>query len=217
MGNVVEPGTVTVNLAETEILKVEGRGPRTVDPATDQEHRPTHYAPLLPGEHWARRATQSNPGRYSDVELSTRPSKLETPYRSRLFVTGRHSADGNAYGVGEPIPEVEARRQAMVLEEEFSPIVDTVNVIAAAAEGEVAVDVEAETLVQRSTLDPISTVTVEKPREVRTTCSKCEGHGKSPKMVVRHGPAIGHCPACRPCSDCGGRGFLIDQTSPKED
>lgn len=54
----------------------------------------------------------ANPGRVGAV--LEKPGPHDTPYRSTLFVTGRQSADGNDYRVGDPIPEVEADRQGLV-------------------------------------------------------------------------------------------------------
>ena len=219
----------TENLsADPVISKVRGqragaeRGPLTVDPATDLEHRPRpeQYMPLDAAEAGARNASQGNPGRYSDAELWEKPSKHESPYRSRCFVSPRSSADGNAYGVGEPIPEVEARRQAeLIYGEVFRPIVETVDVVTlvddeAVVEGDVVAMGESVVTHEPEVLTTLPPTTGElittAPHGSRTICSKCEGHGKSPKMVAKHGPEIGHCPGCRVCNVCGGSGYLDD-------
>ncbi len=202
------------------------RGPLRVDPATDLEHRPAPevYTPLDAAEHGAREASMGNPGRYSDAELFNKPGARTTPYRSRMFVSGRHTADGNGYGVGEPISEAEARRQAEeVYGERFVPIVQEVTVVSGPSvqadqsgvviAPSVTMHVDTpETYLAPTTGERIT----EEPLGVRHPCPKCETHGKSPKMVAKHGPAIGHCPACRPCSECGGRGYLDEPDETEE-
>jgi hypothetical protein len=217
------------NLADPGILKPPDqragarRGARRVDPRTAAEAHPKGYVPTLPGERDARVASDSNPGRYSNAEFAEKPTAAETPYRSRIFVSGRHSADGLAYGVGDPIREPEARRQAIeVFGEVFTPITPTVEVVAAASMGAVTTSSsEGNVFVETSTGEPISTVTPEDlPPELvpepltedpTTKCPRCEGYGKSPKMVRRHGPEVGHCAICKPCPDCGGTGYLVPE------
>jgi len=43
--------------------------------------------------------------------VGEKPTAEETPYRSRIWVSRRSSADGNAYKPGDPIPEAEEQRQ----------------------------------------------------------------------------------------------------------
>lgn len=178
-----------INLAaDPVILKDQGpRGPRRVDPGTQAEHHPRGYAPADDAEVDARNASFSQPGRYSDVVLGEKPAKDETPYRSKWFVVGRHSADGNDYAVGEPIPLAEAIRQGMAPQTFETPSVN---------------------VVMGLTGDDI---TVGNDRTKNLVCTKCNGLKKSPKMFERHGPEVGHCPACRPCGGCEGRGFILEE------
>lgn len=47
-----------------------------------------------------------------------RPQPEDTPYRSRLYVAGKVSVDGNDYRPGDPIPAAEAVRQGLVTPQE---------------------------------------------------------------------------------------------------
>lgn len=195
--------------ADPIILKKTARRVH-VDPGVDAEHRSESYAPVDAAEAGARERVMENPGRYPGALVTDRLSPHDTPYRSRVFVNSRHSADGNSYGVGDPCTGAEARRQAEdIFGEQFVPIVETVSVIEAPLETETG-PLPVVNPGSRPVGELIPTVgdRVEKPREQRVTCTKCEGHGKSPKMVKMHGPEIGHCPGCRACSRCGGSGYL---------
>lgn len=63
-----------------------------------------------------RRMMSETPARISDFLPPAKLRPDQTPYRSRMFVLARHSADGNAYSPGDPIPEAEAIRQGFTVE-----------------------------------------------------------------------------------------------------
>ena len=112
-----------------------------------------------------RQIERDTPARKSDFEPREKPAADESPYRSAEYVHPRHSADGNSYAPGEPIPFEEALRQGQI--------------------------------------DPAG----ERVRNFRVpSCPRCKGSGK-------RGQPKGHqpncqCPFCRPCSACGGSGFI---------
>jgi len=55
----------------------------------------------------------SHPGRVG-LTLGPRPDANSTPWRSQVFVTGRHSADGHDYRPGDTVSEAEAKRQGLL-------------------------------------------------------------------------------------------------------
>lgn len=55
---------------------------------------------------------QKNPGREAGFDPPDKP--LESEWRSLYYVTYRHSADGNTYRPGDPIPKAEAIRQGII-------------------------------------------------------------------------------------------------------
>lgn len=57
-------------------------------------------------------AVADTPGR-ARLVTEEKPEADVTPWRSEFFVTARHSADGNSYAIGDPIPEAEAIRQGV--------------------------------------------------------------------------------------------------------
>lgn len=64
-------------------------------------------------------AVEAQPGRLvmHDHPLLplAKPGPDDSPFRSRFYVSSRHSADGNFYRRGEPIPEAEEERQAAAI------------------------------------------------------------------------------------------------------
>jgi hypothetical protein len=62
----------------------------------------------------AARTAIARPGTVVGAELPPKPEPGTTPWRSKLFVPARWSADGNGYARGDTIPEAEARRQGLI-------------------------------------------------------------------------------------------------------
>jgi hypothetical protein len=88
----------------------------TADPAAHAQFAPESAVPRdTPAKRFAKDVNLTQPGRFTDITIPAKPAANETEYRSSYFVTARHSADGNEYHRGEPIPEVEAMRQGLVV------------------------------------------------------------------------------------------------------
>lgn len=78
--------------------------------------RDGEFAPLARtnvAEKYAMGVNLGNPGRLGLHDSPVKPAAEDTPWRSTVFVGDRHSADGNAYARGEPIPLAEAVRQGI--------------------------------------------------------------------------------------------------------
>lgn len=77
----------------------------------------------VPSRYLMEVTAAENPGRVALID-GPKPSEDEVPWRSRLWVNGRNSADGNDYHPGDPIPEIEAIRQGVyvpVIGDEATP------------------------------------------------------------------------------------------------
>lgn len=95
-------------LLTSEVVKGrEGRSPGGFPPQPFAIRGPE---PGQLGWH-ATEAIEKTPGRLSTDEPPDKP--VDSPWRSAVVVLPRHSADGNAYKIGEPIPEAEAIRQGV--------------------------------------------------------------------------------------------------------
>lgn len=82
----------------------------TTSPRPGEFAEPINYSPADETERYARGVNLANPGRLPSRNVE-KPGPDETPWRSKEFVSHRHSADGNQYARGEPVPLEEAVRQ----------------------------------------------------------------------------------------------------------
>lgn len=73
----------------------------------------------------AQKVVMQNPGRETSWIPPEKPT--ESPWHSKWVVSSRHSADGNSYDKGDPIPFEEAVRQGILEEEARNAPVATVN------------------------------------------------------------------------------------------
>lgn len=116
-----------------------------------------------------------------------KPTEDETPYRSKMFVSSRNSADGNEYAKGAPIPEAERQRQG---DQDENPI--TSNTVTEGIER------------PKRSRDWRPPRPADNWGRKNGTCGFCQGTGRRSPNTTRSHKEDCKCVGCKPCKHCDG-------------